>query len=85
MVSDHAKKLAIFWGHGAADPIVHFDKAKLSLEFLKANLGINQVEPAQALNGGIEFHAYEDLPHSTDPEELEHMKVFLKKVIPMQE
>ncbi|KAI0711048.1 Phospholipase/carboxylesterase [Cerioporus squamosus] len=85
MVSDHAKKLPIFWGHGKADPIVRFDRATLSLEFLKKELGISTVEPENVLNGGIEFHAYEDLPHSADPEELEELKTFLKKVLPTQE
>ncbi|RPD67376.1 Phospholipase/carboxylesterase [Lentinus tigrinus ALCF2SS1-7] len=85
MVSDHAKKLPIFWGHGTVDPIVRFDRATLSMEFLKKELGINNVEPENVLNGGIEFHAYEGLPHSADPEELDDLKTFLKKVVPAQE
>ncbi|KAI0737674.1 Phospholipase/carboxylesterase/thioesterase, partial [Daedaleopsis nitida] len=85
MVSDHAKKLPIFWGHGTADPIVRFEKAQLSLEFLKKNMGLAVVEPDQVLSGGIEFHPYEGLPHSADEQELEDLQTFLKKVIPAQE
>ena len=85
MVSDHAKKLPIFWGHGKADPIVRFDRATMSLEYLKTQMGIQTVEPSAVLNGGIEFHGYDGLPHSADPEELDELKVFLKKVIPAQE
>ena len=82
MVTDHAKKLPVFWGHGTADPIVHFDRATMSLEFLKTNLGLKQVEPSAVLEGGVEFHAYEGLPHSADQEELDDLQTFLKKVIP---
>ena len=85
MVSDHAKKLPIFWGHGTADPIVRFDRATMSLEFLKTQLGVKTVDPDAVLGGGIEFHAYEDLPHSADPEELDELKMFLKKVIPVRD
>ena len=85
MVSDHARKLPIFWGHGKADPIVRFDRATASLEFLKANLGIDTVEPSKVLEGGIEFHAYDGLPHSASAEEIDELKAFLAKVIPAQE
>ena len=82
MVSDQAKKLPIFWGHGKVDPVVRFDRATMSLEFLKTQLGLKTVEPDAVLGGGIEFHAYDGLAHSADPEELDELKTFLKKVLP---
>lgn len=85
MLSDHAKKLPIFWGHGKEDPIVHFDRATMSLEFLKTQMGFKTVEPEAVLEGGIEFHGYDGLAHSADPEELEDLKKFLKKVLPAQD
>ena len=37
------------------------------------------------LEGGIEFHAYDGLPHSASAEEIDELKAFLAKVIPAQE
>ncbi|KAH9939253.1 Phospholipase/carboxylesterase [Epithele typhae] len=85
MISDRAKKLPIFWGHGKADPIVRFEVAQMSLEFLKKEMGINAVEPDAVLGGGIEFHAYDGLPHSTVPEELDALQAFLQKTVPAQD
>ena len=34
---------------------------------------------------GIEFHAYDGLPHSASAEEIDELKAFLAKVIPAQE
>ncbi|CDO73842.1 hypothetical protein BN946_scf185015.g171 [Trametes cinnabarina] len=83
MMNDHAKKLPIFWGHGKADPIVRFDRATLSLEHIKTQFGLNvSVPPEKVLEGGIEFHAYDGLPHSVDDKELEDLKTFLQKVLP---
>ncbi|EJF62227.1 Phospholipase/carboxylesterase [Dichomitus squalens LYAD-421 SS1] len=81
MLSDHAKKLPVFWGHGEDDPIVGFDKATMSLQFLQ-QIGIPKVEPEKVLEGGIEFHAYPDLGHSADPQEIAELQTFLQKVIP---
>lgn len=82
MVSDQARQLPIFWGHGKADPLVTFEKATSSLEFLKAHLGIDEVEPDAVLDGGIEFHAYDALLHTVDDRELDELRAFLKKVVP---
>ncbi|KAI1795071.1 Phospholipase/carboxylesterase [Ganoderma leucocontextum] len=82
MLSEHAKKTPAFWGHGTADPLVRFDRAKMSLEVLETQLGIKTATPETVLEGGIEFHPYDGLQHSADPEELEDLKTFLKKVIP---
>ncbi|KAJ3013930.1 hypothetical protein NUW54_g1445 [Trametes sanguinea] len=86
MMSDHAKKLPIFWGHGKADPIVRYDRATMSLEYIKSQLNLNApVAPEKVLEGGIEFHSYEGLPHSVDDQELVDLKTFLKKVLPSQD
>ncbi|KAH9899448.1 Phospholipase/carboxylesterase [Cubamyces lactineus] len=83
MMNDHAKKLPIFWGHGKMDPIVQYDRATMSLEYIKAQLGLNTlVSPDKVLEGGIEFHSYDFLPHSVDDKELADLKTFLKKVLP---
>lgn len=84
MLSDHAKKIPTFWGHGTADPLVRFDRARQSLEVLENQLGIKKATAETVLEGGIEFHAYEGLQHSADPAEIDDLKTFLKKVIPQQ-
>ncbi|KAI0658572.1 Phospholipase/carboxylesterase [Cubamyces menziesii] len=86
MMNDYAKKLPIFWGHGKMDPIVKYDRATMSLEYIKAQLGLNiLVSPDKVLEGGVEFHSYDFLPHSVDDKELADLKSFLKKVLPPQD
>ncbi|KAI0650840.1 Phospholipase/carboxylesterase [Trametes meyenii] len=86
MLNNHAKKLPIFWGHGKSDPIVRFDRATMSIRYIKEQLELNTlVSPDKVLEGGIEFHAYDFLPHSVNDKELEELKTFLKKVVPEQE
>ena len=84
MLSEHARKIPAFWGHGTADPLVRYDRAKQSLEVLEGQLGIKKATPETILEGGIEFHAYDGLQHSAAPQELEDLKAFLVKVIPPQ-
>ena len=77
MISDHAKKVPIFWGHGTADPIVPFDRATMSVEFMETQLGISKVTPEKIIDGGVEFHPYVGLQHSADPEEIKDLQMFI--------
>jgi predicted esterase len=82
MISDHARKVPIFWGHGTADPVVRFDVAEASREWLK---GVG-VTPAKATGeAGLDWHAYPGVQHSTSPTELKDLVAFLTKVLPKQE
>ncbi|GJE87483.1 phospholipase/carboxylesterase [Phanerochaete sordida] len=83
MMSDHARKLPVFWGHGKNDPLVKFAWAEQSVKFLKENLGISE---ATATNPtGIEFHGYNGLVHSANDEEIEDLQAWLAKVMPAKE
>lgn len=80
MLSDHAKKLPIFWGHGQSDPLVKYQWAERSTAFMDSALGIGAVKGDS--NVGIEFHGYPGLVHSANEEEIEDMQTWLAKVIP---
>lgn len=83
MTSDHAKSVPIFWGHGTSDPMVRFEFGKASVEFLKSKIGIP--EATKGATGpplGIDFNAYPGVPHSTSPEELRDLQLYLKRALP---
>ncbi|KAH9939252.1 Phospholipase/carboxylesterase [Epithele typhae] len=82
MLSEHARKLPIWWGHGKQDPLVTFELGNKSREVLRTEMGIETVDSEAVLGGGVDFHAYDGLTHSTSMEELEDLQVFIRKVIP---
>jgi predicted esterase len=81
MLSDHYKKLPIFWGHGTDDPLVRFEIGTASRDWLHAA----GVADAPAGEPGLSFNAYKGVPHSTSPQELDDLKAFLVKVVPAEQ
>ncbi|OCH94523.1 Phospholipase/carboxylesterase [Obba rivulosa] len=85
MASDHCKFVPIFWGHGKDDPLIKFEYGVNSVEYLKSALGIPIVAPDAPEKGGISFHSYDGVEHSTSTQELGDLKNWLKRVVPTQE
>ena len=79
MWSDHARKLPIFWGTGTADPLVKYELATASAQTIKEG-GIKTATEEEPV--GLEFHSYEGLVHSADPEELDDLAKWLKRIVP---
>lgn len=83
MVSDHAKSVPIFWGHGTVDPMVRFEYGKASSEFLKSKIGIPEAtKGASGPPKGLDFNAYVGVPHSTNAQELDDLHAWLKRLLP---
>jgi len=80
MLSDHAKTIPIFWGHGADDPLVRAKFATRSVEFLRSQCNVSETD-GEAL-AGLKFKMYPGLEHSSSPEELSDLKSWLKSVVP---
>ncbi|TFY76648.1 hypothetical protein EWM64_g7365 [Hericium alpestre] len=87
MVPPHAASTPVFWGHGTHDPLVKYEFAVDSVEYLKTRIGL----PATTLaapdrNGlrGIAFNSY-SCGHSTTEKELDDLKSWLKKVVPPEQ
>lgn len=78
MTTDHARTIPIFWGHGKEDPLVKYELAIASIQLLENELGVK--EATEDNMNGLEFHGYDDLEHSANPEELEHLRVWLKVI-----
>ncbi|OAV93334.1 hypothetical protein PTTG_09150 [Puccinia triticina 1-1 BBBD Race 1] len=70
----HASKLNVFWGHGTDDPVVQYQWGAKSVDFLKEDLGLTNVE----------FKSYPDLVHSASPLELRHLLEWLLAHLPNQ-
>ncbi|GAA6059038.1 hypothetical protein JCM10212_001263 [Sporobolomyces blumeae] len=73
MLSDHARKLPVFHGHGTGDQVVKHAWGQQSVEKLK-EFGFND----------IEFKSYPGMPHSFCDEEQRDLEAFLRKVLPDQ-
>ena len=82
-MSDYAKSIPIFWGHGKSDPLVKYDLGLRSVDHMTKSCGV----PAAKANGasGIRFMSYEGMGHSSCPQELDDLKSWLKAVIPKEE
>lgn len=81
MASAHATSIPIFWGTGTLDPLVKFQYAKDSADFLVNVLGVPRAPPSGECTG-LSFNAYEGLGHSTCQQELDDLKTFITKAIP---
>lgn len=61
-----------FMGHGAADPLVKYDWGVKTVEVLKKELGVKD----------LDFQTYYGLGHSADPLEMDHVESFIRKCLP---
>lgn len=82
MMSGHAKSLPIFWGHGTADPIVRFEFAKRSVEYLVGTCGLTRLDRDKIGSPGLTFVEYRGVEHSSCQEELNDLGEFLRRVVP---
>lgn len=82
MMSGHAKSLPIFWGHGTADPLVRFEFAKRSIEYLVGTCGLTRLDRDKIGSPGLTFMEYQGVQHSSSEKELVDMGRFLKRVVP---
>jgi len=71
MMSDHARNLPIFWGHGTMDPVVQYKWGQMSANILKEDLKVKDVT----------FKSY-DMGHSSHPKEIQDLKEWLSNVLP---
>jgi hypothetical protein len=80
-VSQHAKTLPIFWGHGTADNVVNFaTQGKEAIRILTSSLGIVKV---QEPGPGIYIQEYSDMGHTIDTDrEIPDIGGWLNEVLP---
>ena len=81
MMSDYARALPIFVGHGTADPVVAFQHGQKSVEYLTSECGIKKATDEDLV--GVTFKSYDSMGHHSAPRELNDVAEFLKKVIPL--
>jgi len=80
MMSDYARTLPIFFGHGTADSVVRFRHGKQSAEYLKSDCGIKEATEEDLV--GVTFKSYGSMGHEASPRELNDVAKFLQAVIP---
>ncbi|THH30024.1 hypothetical protein EUX98_g4172 [Antrodiella citrinella] len=71
MINDHVTELPIFWGHGEKDPLVKFEYAINSIDFLKTQIGVKEVsEGTTGKPIGLSVHRYPEMVHTVCDKEL---------------
>jgi predicted esterase len=83
MMTDSARNLPIFFGHGQSDPVVQFIYGKKSYEFLKTALKMK--DATEDSIQGLSWNEYPGLVHSTSTEELKDLEKWLEKALPATE
>lgn len=81
MLSDHARSIPIFWGHGSVDALIKYEVCERSVAFLKTECGIKVLGDDDQGDVGVRFRVYEGMEHSSCPEELDHLRSWLKSVV----
>ncbi|KAI5847486.1 Phospholipase/carboxylesterase/thioesterase [Tricharina praecox] len=71
LVQDANKDTPIFMAHGEIDPLIRIEWAEQSRDILIKDYGKK-----------IEWHSYPNLEHSADPQEINHLQMWLEKRIP---
>jgi len=62
------------------DQLVLLDYSKKSVEFLTTEIGMIQGQPG--VFGGLSYHLYDGLGHTTNEKELEDLRAFIKNAVP---
>lgn len=57
-------------GHGDADPVVKYE------------WGVKTADKLKEWGWNVDFNTYHGLPHSADPDEIDHLEAYLKQRIP---
>ncbi|KAG8993338.1 hypothetical protein FRB94_010848 [Tulasnella sp. JGI-2019a] len=68
-MSDHARNMPVFWGHGTADQVVRYSWGEMSAKFLQ-----------DSKFKDVTFKSY-DMGHGSDPEELRDLKAWLENLL----
>jgi predicted esterase len=79
-MSDYARTLPIFIGHGTADPVVPFKLGQRAVEHLTSNCGIKMATKEGLV--GVTFKSYGSMGHHSSPQELDDIAEFLRRAIP---
>jgi lysophospholipase-1 len=80
MTSPHTLSIPIFWGHGTVDQLVLLEFSKKSVELLTTEMGVIRGKPGAL--GGLSYHLYDGIGHTTNQKELEDLKGFIKNAVP---
>ncbi|KAJ3554233.1 hypothetical protein NM688_g3213 [Phlebia brevispora] len=78
MISENARMIPIFWGHGEQDPMIKISEARESIEFLQHDLSLH-VSTREDVTG-LEFHSYEGLTHSAGEAEIQDLRAWLLRI-----
>ncbi|KAG8831818.1 hypothetical protein FRC17_002523 [Serendipita sp. 399] len=83
MMTDSARMLPIFFGHGTSDPVVQYQFGRRSYEHLKSALGFPEATGESI--SGLTWREYDGMGHSASEEELEDLNSWLEKVLPAED
>ncbi|KAK1922610.1 Phospholipase/carboxylesterase/thioesterase [Papiliotrema laurentii] len=82
LTNPSARDIPVFWGHGRDDPVVHYEFGERSVDLLTRQMGFPVVPAGQTFTRpGLRFESYRNMGHSSSPEEIEHLKAWMKEAL----
>lgn len=81
MMTDSARNIPVFFGHGVDDPVVRYDFGKRSYEHLKMK-PFKFTDATEENVKGLTWKEYQNLGHSSNPEELKDLAQWLERALP---
>ena len=82
MMSQHAKTIPIFWGHGDTDHLVDISLCQASIDHLTNVCGIPRASDSSIR--GLKVKIYAGMGHNSSTHELDDLKEWLKSVVPKE-
>ncbi|KAJ7048147.1 Phospholipase/carboxylesterase/thioesterase [Mycena amicta] len=81
LASPHAASVPIFWGHGKADPLLTYNLAVTSVDYLTSVIGVPTSTTKDEFQG-LTFKSYDGMGHSTCPQEISDLSAWLQNALP---
>ncbi len=78
-MSDHARSLPIFFGHGTSDPVVQYQYGMQSYRLLKT-IGLSDATTESVK--GLTWQEYAGMGHSSCPKEIQDIGSWIARVVP---
>ncbi|KAG0703918.1 Phospholipase/carboxylesterase/thioesterase [Suillus ampliporus] len=82
-LSMHASTIPVFWGHGVQDESVTWGLSWESAEFIRDKLEVRYGQYTKVGEPGVSFMSY-GVAHWMAESEVEDLRLFLKKVLPLE-
>jgi len=82
-LSSHSSTIPVFWGHGVQDEVVTWQLSVESANFIGDKVGVRHGQYTKIGEPGVSFMSY-GVAHWMAESEMDDLRLFLKKVLPLE-